>query len=235
LLPFETKNTRLRDRNRALTWTGVAGFEPAASSSPKPSCHTDCQGCGVSDLGATAIGIRWRPPLAVAIVTHVVTRLHMTPPDQPWLSGHLAAHRVLREVIGTAFGTSLELSGRLERRRARLHRPCQVKSVGARVNRPEPPPRGRSGYPPGVTAFGTCSVICVDLPREAHGVILDAGLCLVKKPRTPGLLDANYRYGPSRSQTAQRGAEVDVCPERPFRAWVAVRSCCTAAHLSTGS
>jgi len=162
-----------------------------------------------------SVSVRWRPPLAVAIVTHLVARPQMTPSDQPWLSGHLAAHRVLREVIGTALGTPLEHPGHLERRRARLHRPCQVKSVCARVHRPESPPRGRSRHSPGVTAFGTCSVICLDLPREAHGVIVDAGLCLVKERRTPGLLDADYWRVPARGQTARANACVDACSESP--------------------
>ncbi len=160
-----------------------------------------------------SVSVRWRPPLAVAIVTHLVTRPQMTPSDQPWLSGNLAAHRALREVIGTALGTPLELPGHLERRRARLHRPCQVKSICARVHRPESPPRRRSRHWPGVTAFGTCSVICLDLPREAHGVIVDAGLCLVKERRTPGLLDANYRRAPARCSTMQPGGCADVCSD----------------------
>jgi hypothetical protein len=103
----------------------------------------------------------------------------------------------------------------LERRRARLHRPCQVKSVCARVHRPESPPRGRSRHSPGVTAFGTCSVICLDLPREAHGVMVDAGLCLVKEPRTPGLLDTNYWRVPARGQPVQPSACADARPGQP--------------------
>src|SRR5690348_747408 len=53
---------------------GVAGFEPAASSS-----RSQVQACATSGLGRVAcdrpsVGVRWRSPLAVAIVTHFVTR-----------------------------------------------------------------------------------------------------------------------------------------------------------------
>ena len=38
---------------------------------PKPSRRTRYRHCGASDLGTT---VRWRPPLAATIVTHLVTQ-----------------------------------------------------------------------------------------------------------------------------------------------------------------
>ena len=59
---------------------GVAGFEPAASSSrsqvqvPTPSAAA----CLAWDR--SSMGVRWRPPLSVAIVTHFVTQSHAPSP-----------------------------------------------------------------------------------------------------------------------------------------------------------
>jgi hypothetical protein len=57
-----------------MTWVGVAGFEPAASSSRsqvpvRPTSAVACLTCDRS-----SVCVRWRPPLSVAIVTHFVTR-----------------------------------------------------------------------------------------------------------------------------------------------------------------
>ena len=53
---------------------GVAGFEPAASSSrSQVEARTASAEARVA-CGGPSVDARWRPPLAVAIVTHFVTR-----------------------------------------------------------------------------------------------------------------------------------------------------------------
>ena len=41
---------------------------------PKSSHHVRCQCCCMPDLERLSVDVRWRPLLAVAIVTHVVTQ-----------------------------------------------------------------------------------------------------------------------------------------------------------------
>jgi len=53
---------------------GVAGFEPGGLFVPKPPRDANCQVCGMAHLGALSVGVRWRPPLSVVVVTQLVTR-----------------------------------------------------------------------------------------------------------------------------------------------------------------
>ena len=57
-----------------MTWVGVAGFEPAASSSRSqvPAGTTSVAACLAWDR--PSMNVRWRPPSAVAIVTHLATQ-----------------------------------------------------------------------------------------------------------------------------------------------------------------
>jgi hypothetical protein len=54
---------------------GVAGFEPAASSSRSQRKMQAARAAGGVTWGRSSIGVRWRPRLTVAIVTHLVARV----------------------------------------------------------------------------------------------------------------------------------------------------------------
>jgi hypothetical protein len=53
---------------------GVAGFEPAASSSRSQVVVSTASAASCLTWERPSVDVRWRPPLAVAIVTHLVTR-----------------------------------------------------------------------------------------------------------------------------------------------------------------
>jgi hypothetical protein len=61
-------------RNEPLTWVGVAGFEPAASSSRRQVAVPTASGAACSTWESPSVNVRWCPLLAMAIVTHLVTR-----------------------------------------------------------------------------------------------------------------------------------------------------------------
>ncbi len=54
---------------------GVAGFEPAASSSRSQVAVWTASAASCLTWERSSVSVRWRPPLALAIVTHLVTRL----------------------------------------------------------------------------------------------------------------------------------------------------------------
>ena len=58
----------------ALTWVGVAGFEPAASSSRSKQLALLTSPLWASDLPRQSVGISWHTPVFPAVVTHLVTR-----------------------------------------------------------------------------------------------------------------------------------------------------------------
>ena len=58
----------------AVSVVGVAGFEPAASSSRSQVAARATSAATRVACGRLSVGVRWRPPLAVAIVTHFVTQ-----------------------------------------------------------------------------------------------------------------------------------------------------------------
>ncbi|MDX6422364.1 MAG: hypothetical protein QOG28_6984 [Trebonia sp.] len=61
-------------RNRLTTWVGVAGFEPAASSS-RSQLVTWAAGDEASlAWESPSVWVRWCPSLMAAIATHLVTR-----------------------------------------------------------------------------------------------------------------------------------------------------------------
>ena len=62
---------------------GVAGFEPAASSSRSQVQTRSASAAARLAWDRSSVGVRWRPPLSVAIVTHFVTR----PVREPVVSG----------------------------------------------------------------------------------------------------------------------------------------------------
>jgi hypothetical protein len=53
---------------------GVAGFEPAASSSRSQVLTGTASAAARLAWDRPSVDVRWRPPSAVAIVTHLVTR-----------------------------------------------------------------------------------------------------------------------------------------------------------------
>ena len=55
-------------------WVGVAGFEPEASSSRSQVAVWTVSGASCPAWERSSVGVRRRPRLAVAIVTHLVTR-----------------------------------------------------------------------------------------------------------------------------------------------------------------
>jgi hypothetical protein len=57
-----------------LTWVGVAGFEPAASSSRSQVSGSAASTSACLTWERPSVDFRWGPPLVVAIVTHLVTR-----------------------------------------------------------------------------------------------------------------------------------------------------------------
>jgi hypothetical protein len=57
-----------------VTWVGVAGFEPAASSSRSQVASLSASAAARLAWDRPSVDVRWRPPLSVAIVTHFVTR-----------------------------------------------------------------------------------------------------------------------------------------------------------------
>ena len=57
-----------------MTWVGVAGFEPAASSSRSQVQTRTASAAASLAWDRPSVGVRWRPPLSVAIVTHFVTQ-----------------------------------------------------------------------------------------------------------------------------------------------------------------
>ena len=57
-----------------LTWVGVAGFEPAASSSRSQVAVRAARAAACLNWQRSSVSVRWRPRLAVVIVTHLVTR-----------------------------------------------------------------------------------------------------------------------------------------------------------------
>jgi hypothetical protein len=59
---------------RPLTLVGVAGFEPAASSSRSQVQTRTASTAAFLAWDGPSVGVRWRPPLSVAIVTHFVIR-----------------------------------------------------------------------------------------------------------------------------------------------------------------
>jgi hypothetical protein len=61
-------------RDSPLTRVGVAGFEPAASSSRSQVRYGLPGAAACLTWEAPSVGIRWRPLLSVVIVTHLVTR-----------------------------------------------------------------------------------------------------------------------------------------------------------------
>jgi hypothetical protein len=61
-------------RNEPLTWVGVAGFEPAASSSRSQLAMRTARAAVSLTWEATSADIRRGPSLTTAIVTHLVTR-----------------------------------------------------------------------------------------------------------------------------------------------------------------
>jgi len=54
---------------------GVAGFEPAASSSRSQVAVRAACAAACLTWERPSVSVYWRPPLAVAVVTHLVTRL----------------------------------------------------------------------------------------------------------------------------------------------------------------
>jgi hypothetical protein len=54
---------------------GVAGFEPAASSSRSQVASRAASTAACLTWERPSIDVRWRSPLTMAIVTHLVTRL----------------------------------------------------------------------------------------------------------------------------------------------------------------
>ena len=57
---------------------------------PEPSRGADCQRFSMLDLERPSVSIRWRPPLSVAIVTHLVTQLvTASRPNGVALSAHV--------------------------------------------------------------------------------------------------------------------------------------------------
>ena len=70
--------SRNSSRNIAATCSfmvGVAGFEPAASSSRSQVPARTASAAACLTWEAPSVGVRWRPSLPVAIVTHLVTQL----------------------------------------------------------------------------------------------------------------------------------------------------------------
>ncbi len=57
-----------------MTWVGVAGFEPAASSSRSQVQTRTASAAARLAWDRPSVGVRWRPPLAVAIVTWSLSR-----------------------------------------------------------------------------------------------------------------------------------------------------------------
>jgi hypothetical protein len=61
-------------RNEPLTCVGVAGFEPAASSSRSQVTESVGSASAFLTCNASSISVPWRPSLATAVVTHLVTQ-----------------------------------------------------------------------------------------------------------------------------------------------------------------
>src|SRR6516162_4148971 len=80
-------------RNRPLTWVGVAGFEPAASSSRSQVRRP--RWCGFSYLtwARASVSVRWCMWVCAAIVTQLVTQLVSQSARRP------AGHRPVQGVI----------------------------------------------------------------------------------------------------------------------------------------
>jgi hypothetical protein len=64
-----------RDPDMACELVGVAGFEPAASSSRSQVAVSTASAASYLTWERSSVSVRWRPLLALAIVTHLVTRL----------------------------------------------------------------------------------------------------------------------------------------------------------------
>jgi hypothetical protein len=58
----------------ACELVGVAGFEPAASSSRSQVVVWTTSTAACLSWDRSSVSIRWRPPMSVPIVTHLVTR-----------------------------------------------------------------------------------------------------------------------------------------------------------------
>ena len=61
-------------RNWPVSWVGVAGFEPAASSSRSQVAVGSASAPACLTWEVPSVNVRWRPLLAMAIVTHLVTQ-----------------------------------------------------------------------------------------------------------------------------------------------------------------
>ena len=57
-----------------MTWVGVAGFEPAASSSRSQVAVLTTSVAACLTWDRPSVSVRWRPLLVVVIVTQLVTR-----------------------------------------------------------------------------------------------------------------------------------------------------------------
>jgi hypothetical protein len=64
---------------------GVAGFEPAASSSRSQVPTRTARAATCLIWEAASMAVRWRPPPVMAIVTHLDTRSGRRP-SAPWMS-----------------------------------------------------------------------------------------------------------------------------------------------------
>ena len=79
-------------RSEPLTCVGVAGFEPAASSSRSQVAMPTASDAACLTWELPSVSVRWRPLLAVAIVTHLVTRLRAGFGLTTWMQTTGASH-----------------------------------------------------------------------------------------------------------------------------------------------
>jgi len=76
---------------------GVAGFEPAASSSRRQVHAWRASAAACLTWPRPSISVHWRPPTSVAIVTHLVTRSLVARRRRRWLD---RSSRILATVHG---------------------------------------------------------------------------------------------------------------------------------------
>ena len=75
LLLYGVKKATYGTRKWPLTWVGVAGFEPAASSSRSQIALRTARAAVCLIWERPSVNVRQRPVMNVAIVTQLVTRL----------------------------------------------------------------------------------------------------------------------------------------------------------------
>ena len=75
LLLYKINAGQFHDRNWPVSWVGVAGFEPAASSSRSQVAARTASSAACLTWERSSVSVRCRPLLAMVIGTHLVIRL----------------------------------------------------------------------------------------------------------------------------------------------------------------